>query len=452
MNVPTYTIVALIALVVAGGIIAWLGDVIGYRLGKRRSSLFGLRPRTTARAVGIAVGAILPLIGLGMAASGSSYVQDALFNIQHLRDRQEDLGEQVRELSDTKNETERDAQKARTEASEARHEAEGARSERDRLEDERTQAKKALSGARADLGEVQSQNDRLKDRQETLRGQAYSLGLEVDKRQRDLDDLARQFEPVQEELEAKKKHVAALQTEVDELEEILKGWKDAFYGPVLYEAGHELVRNVIRSGQTPEQIETTLLESVVLASKIARASGIAVKEGRSVQVLAPIPEDMHLGDIPEERIVRAVARVIQSAEQDSYIVSIKVLATVFAAQPEPEPVPVMLLATPNTRIYAQGETIVHTRIDGGGPRDQVFAQIWAILSRLRHEAQEQGVLPHPETGQYGDVPAEELLAAHDQLLSAGETQTVRAIAAEDVYRAGMQPFLVTIEVGEDSGA
>ncbi|MCD6350736.1 MAG: DUF3084 domain-containing protein, partial [Armatimonadetes bacterium] len=52
----------LIVLPVLGALIAWLGDVIGYRLGRSRRSLFGLRPRTTARVVGVVVGAALPLV------------------------------------------------------------------------------------------------------------------------------------------------------------------------------------------------------------------------------------------------------------------------------------------------------------------------------------------------------------------------------------------------------
>ncbi len=108
------------------------------------------------------------------------------------------------------------------------------------------------------------------------------------------------------------------------------------------------------------------------------------------------------------------------------------------------------MVIPNSRVYERGETIVRLQIDGSLSRDKVFAQIWSILSRLRNEAQNQGILPHPETGQYGDVPAEQLLAALDELLAADEVQTVRAIAAEDVYRAGLTPFLVGIQVGEQS--
>jgi len=110
----------------------------------------------------------------------------------------------------------------------------------------------------------------------------------------------------------------------------------------------------------------------------------------------------------------------------------------------------MLMVIPNSRVYAEAETIVRMQIDGSRSRDQVFAQVWSILTQLRREAQQHGILPHPETGQYGDVLAEQLLSALDELLAGGQPQPVEAVAAEDVYRAGLSPFLVAIRVGEEA--
>ena len=54
-----YTVKLFVILAIVGGAIAWLGDVVGARLGKKRSSLFCLRPRQTARLVAVAIGAAL---------------------------------------------------------------------------------------------------------------------------------------------------------------------------------------------------------------------------------------------------------------------------------------------------------------------------------------------------------------------------------------------------------
>jgi len=491
--VSAYTIIALIILVATGGLIAWLGDIIGYRLGKRRSSLFGLRPRTTARVVGIAVGATLPLIGLAVAALGSSYVRDAAFRLQYLRDQEVRLTDQVRNLNAQTNQARTDAESARQEANDLKQQTEGLQeqaatlnqritslqAERDellakaeRIRSDLQEAKSELDQSRAVLSQVRTENQTLEHQRaslreevDTLEGQLKSTQGQVDVVNRELENKKRELQPVQEELELKLERLDKLQVQLKDLERALRGWEQAVYGPKLFDAGQELLRNVIRSDQTVEQIESSLVirsdqtveqiesslrENLILASKIARASGVEIKEGRAIRVLAPIPEGKRFGEVSESRIIVAVARKIKEGEEDSYIVSMKVLATVFAAQPEPEPVPVMLMVIPNSRVYERGETIVRLQIDGSLSRDKVFAQIWSILSRLRNEAQERGVLAHPETGQYGDVPAEQLLAALDQLLAVGKPQTVRAIAAEDVYRAGLSPFLVAIQVGEES--
>ncbi len=350
-----YTIIALIILVASGGAIAWLGDIIGYRLGKRRSSLFGLRPRTTARMVGIAVGATLPLIGLAVAALGSSYVQDALFNIQHLRDQQQSLSRQVAELHG-------DAARARGEAEQAQQqaaalkeqtqalhkqaatlnqritslqgerdellaEAEGIRSDLQEAKSELEQSKAELSQVRTDKEALQKQRDSLKEEVATLAGNLSSTQGQLEVVERQLGDIVRQLEPVREELELKLDRLAGLESELEDLEAILQGWKWAVYGPELFNAGQELVRTVIRSDQTVEQIESSLRENVVIASRIVRAQGIEIAEGRAIQVLAPIPEGKRLGEVREDRILMAVTRTIEGGQEDSYIVSIKVLAT-----------------------------------------------------------------------------------------------------------------------------
>ncbi len=478
MKVSAYTIIALIILVATGGLIAWLGDIIGYRLGKRRSSLFGLRPRTTARLVGMAVGATLPLIGLAVAALGSSYVQDALFNIQHLRDQQRSLSVQVEDLhraaTDARSEAEQAQQQTATLKDEAQTLHEQATTLRQRittLQAERDEllakakaiqydlqeAKSELEQSEAELSQVrtknlalQQQRERLQKEVDTLEGRLKSAQGQVDVVNRELENKKRELLPVQEELELKLQRLAELQAELKDVATLLTDWKDALYGPILFEAGQELVRTVIRSDQTVAQIESSLRENLILASKLAQAKGIEVGEGRAIRVVAPIPKGKRLFEVSEDRIIIAVARTVAGGPEDSYIISMKVLATVFAAQPEAEPVPVILVVIPNSRVFERGETIVRVQVDGSLSRDQVFAQLWSILSKLRNEAQQQGILPHPETGQYGDVPAEQLLAALDQLLAAGKLQTVRAIAAEDVYRAGLSPFLVAIWVGEES--
>src|SRR5687768_1746101 len=62
-NLPLLFFLLLIPL---SGFIAWAGDRIGHRIGKRRHSLFGLRPRHTAILITVASGMCIALVSFGL--------------------------------------------------------------------------------------------------------------------------------------------------------------------------------------------------------------------------------------------------------------------------------------------------------------------------------------------------------------------------------------------------
>lgn len=89
------TVLILIAI---SGIIAYLGDVLGTQVGKKRLSLFGLRPRVTAVIVSISTGIFITLFTLFVAILLSENVKIALFSMQSLTEEREKLGKEVKAL------------------------------------------------------------------------------------------------------------------------------------------------------------------------------------------------------------------------------------------------------------------------------------------------------------------------------------------------------------------
>ncbi|MCK4324945.1 MAG: DUF3084 domain-containing protein, partial [Armatimonadetes bacterium] len=350
VKVSAYTIIALIILVATGGLIAWLGDIIGYRLGKRRSSLFGLRPRTTARVVGIAVGAALPLIGLAVAALGSSYVRDAAFRLQYLRDQEVRLTDQVQTLNEETSQAQAHAETARVGAEEAKRDArrlqeeaimlgaEIGKLEHDRrdLEAKARQATANLKEAEADLQQseqklrslqaayavLEEQRDELKNVDiptleasvATAESSLAATELQLVRVREDVRQATTAAREAKKELAGRETRIAEKEAEIaekqeqlEDLETALAAWETAAYGPVLYESGHELVRDLIRSDQTLEQIRSSLVEDVVLASKVAHASGVEVEEGRSVRVYFAILPEAQPAAVGEDQIISGAA-------------------------------------------------------------------------------------------------------------------------------------------------
>ncbi len=97
----------LLVLLVVSAVIAYLGDALGTWVGKRRLTLFGLRPRMTALLVAISTGMLITLLTLTVAAILSEDVRIALFSVQQLtRDvetlskERERLQKDIRDLRD----------------------------------------------------------------------------------------------------------------------------------------------------------------------------------------------------------------------------------------------------------------------------------------------------------------------------------------------------------------
>ena len=68
-----------------GGLIAYMGDKLGTKIGKRRMSLFGLRPKHTSIIVTIVTGLLVAAATVGVLTFTSQSVRTALFGMDQLR-------------------------------------------------------------------------------------------------------------------------------------------------------------------------------------------------------------------------------------------------------------------------------------------------------------------------------------------------------------------------------
>ena len=95
-------------IVVTGGIIAFFGDRIGTRVGKRRMTLWGLRPRYTSIIITILTGILIAGATMGVLTVISYDVRTALFGMEALK-------KQTSELSGAVEQKNRELVKARAE-------------------------------------------------------------------------------------------------------------------------------------------------------------------------------------------------------------------------------------------------------------------------------------------------------------------------------------------------
>jgi hypothetical protein len=103
---------------------------------------------------------------------------------------------------------------------------------------------------------------------------------------------------------------------------------------------------------------------------------------------------------------------------------------------------------PNRVIFHADDVMLTKRVDGRLPRDQVFGALWQMLAEIRRVSIDRGQLPNSVTGHYGEVPAEDILAALDAVTGLGGEALVSAVVASEAREAQPEdaPMLVHLRV------
>ena len=90
------------SIIVLAGVIAYLGDILGRRIGKKKLSLFKLRPRYTAILMSVITGILIAAITLLILSIASQDVRTALFGMEELKSQITQLEEREKELQSYK--------------------------------------------------------------------------------------------------------------------------------------------------------------------------------------------------------------------------------------------------------------------------------------------------------------------------------------------------------------
>jgi len=507
---PKYTVAIFVGLVVVGAIVAWAGDAIGARLGKQRASVFGLRPRQSARLVAVVIGGLLPLVGLGWAMAGSEYARIAVFRLEALLRQQTDLTRRVAELQEEARSESARAKAAETKAQQAEQEADSLDRQRLALVEEvsRLQERQATLQARVreaeqkvreaeqkvreaeqkvreaeqkvreaeqklkeseqKLAEAEQKRHELEQANQQLRDDNRDLGIERSNFLNARDDALRAKEGAVEELAGWQRKLALAEQEVADRKQELADLQQEYAAlrqefaayrerqgeiaekPALFDPGDELMRVVLSSEQTQDQIEGELWEILHVAGPIAEAKGVPIGgNGRAIVLVAPVPASAPSLAVPESAIVQYVASELRAGEAKEYVVLLRAFRRLSAE--DHRQLEVRFLASPNLLKFKKGEVLVEVRIPAELPRLEIFETLWRLVadpeaSQVRAIARAAEMLPHPKTGQYGSFTLADMFSAADEVRGLEGLVPVRIAAAQDTYTVG--PLLIEIQVGE----
>lgn len=387
-----YGLVLILVLIVTGGVIAFIGDRVGSRVGKRKLSLFGLRPRHTSVIVTIITGVLITTLTFVILAGASDNVRTALFGMEQLNQL---MGETKARLQVT------DMQLA--------------------------DAKVEQQQAAADLAKSKAEIDKLHDKQAALEERARELA--AGNAQLEADAAA-----LQQKNQGLTMQNATLMTDNQALEErtdvLRKGLQFVREGNIVFRAGEVIASGIVRGGRTFEEVLADMGGLIQLANRNA-AQRLGVGDERS-EIWIYQPE--------YEQAARTIA-----AGEDDMVVRIVAAGNLVRG----EPVRTNLQLFKNRIVYRQDEFIIARpfKINGHNP-GEAEQVVMSFLRDVNAAAIAQGILPDPIRGSVGIMEGSQFYDIVQALVPLDGTIVLSAYARADTDALG--PLRLNLKVETDA--
>lgn len=401
----------LIVLAVMGGLIAYLGDKIGSKVGKRKIKLMGLRPKYTSILVTIVTGISIAVVTLGVMSVLSENARVALFGMNKLRQQQHVLEEQ-----------------------------------RDRL----------LAEADKLAREMQEKNDLLADNELKLASQEEQLDgandrlrltlLDLEQVQAARDDASAQLGIVQTAFNQANADLATAQGEIEELEHTKAGLTKTVAaldernrllnesmltvreGTVLFRVGEVLSSSVLTAGQPQDETRSQL-------------SGIMVNINNMIRQRLNITDEkavlLYISPDEFERTVQELS----NSPKSSKLIRVTAAGNIITG----EPALVHVNVYDNNLVYNRGREVYTEYFTSEEIASGAELQLLHFLHNVNRSAQSDGILPDPLSGNVGALTAVEMFDTISRMKAYGNTGlTLQAVTTQNIFTAG--PLRIEIRV------
>ena len=384
-------------LAVMGGIIAYIADKLGSKIGKKKLSVFGLRPHDTSVLLTVLSGILISLFSVGILAISSESARTALFGMEKL---QKELFRLTAEKSTA--------------------------------EDEYNKAMAALkdkNAAIADLDVKIKETDAAKSAAEKNLLAANNS----------LDEVRGQYKATQGALVNAKNEVQSLTEARDRLNEEIKGLQketDALQqglaymrgGQMMYRSGEVVFAGIIHTGT--EEENRNQMSWLMEGANTSAMNRIGLAPSSRAEIVWTQREEY-------DRLLKLLGK----AKGNNVLVRVRSLANTVVGQP----VLCGLEVIPNKLIYKNG-TKIHQKVidmnDVKTPPDQAFMLFLQEINQISVKA---GIMPDPMTGKVGNMNAVTMVDTVTKMQRMGGRIRLTAFADGNITTAGPVELRLKLE-------
>jgi len=466
---------AFLLVLLLSGLIAYVGDLIGRRIGRKRLTIFGLRPKRTAILFTVLTGMTISGVAMTLLLVASEGARQRILNynrtVSTLQERIDEQTLRRREAQERADAAKLEVEQAEKDLAQRGQELKIASADRQKAEQQLAGAQQQTAAAQAKAAETQRRvvdaQRRLNEAQRRLSQASRVLAAsEASLRRADAELNERQ-----KQLAAAEQRLAAAEKQLANAERIL-ATADA--------QERSATARLHRAEAALQETERQRLDAVIARDAIT--ADLARAQMRSEEVLegeliaryreelgrslfrynTPRPEieqqletfmrsidrearDRGAAPDPEQGGQAAILPGNSAAAAEVYRLNvIDFLATATTRQPiwlraiatrnavKGQPLGYQLRAVPDRIVFLQGAELGSAPMDGSDDEATLARQLEALIrEQVNPKAREQGLLPNVD-GDYSRIGPERWLPVLREIQQRGGPVTVQALAAQEI--------------------
>ncbi len=427
---PMRWVMVVLVLALISGTVAYIGDVAGRWVAKKRMALFGVRPRRAGAVVAVMTGVVIALVSFGLLSLLSRDIRKWVYEYDKLMADLSELRLQYENASQANEALKAAAERITQDLNDGRMELDTVKTELSDVSARLEQTGESLVKSRSDLGEITSklqanekQLSETQSRLKTAGEKEKELEKDISALESDNKTLKQSREELKTEIEKLESESAELEVRTKELEaeevrlsstveNLAKQLGDLKSKNILIGAKQPLAYISIDNEWTGQQVREAIISTLgALRQKLA-SKGYML-EITPAQELDTLHAQLSLAAVDEVIIVYSKENVVPD-----------------------QPVRVGYFIIPNRLCFKKDEIVSSFRVPPNTSGDKVEEMFANSIREMREKADERNLLPDIDKGTVGSVNYEEIKRLISRISWKKEAFEVFFVVTEDVYALG----------------
>ena len=384
-------------LAVLGGVIAFIADKLGSKIGKKKLRVFGLRPHDTSVLLTVLSGVLISLFSMGILAVSSESARTALFGMEKLQ-------KELQQLNTEKGTVEEEYNKAMASLQEKNEAIAGLDQKIKESNAAQAAAEKSLQQANENLSAVQGQYQETQGALVTARSEVQSLTEARDKLNTEIESLKQETKDLQQGLA------------------VMRG------GQMMYRSGEIVFAGVLQGG-LPEEENMKQINWMLDGANTAAMNRIGLDSSSKAEVVWLTREEV-------ERLKDLLGKA-----KGNVLVRVRSVANTVIGQP----VLCGMEVIPNRVIFKDGKKIHEKVIDLADKTTNADQALMTFLQEINERSVKEGVLPDPMTGKVGNINAVTVVDTVTKMQKMGGKIRLTGYADGEITTAGPVQLRLSIE-------